>query len=174
MSRWFGDLFQLGHVVPDLDDAINGWLTAGVGPWGVIRAFPGDAWWYEGEPTEPVGDVALAWSGETQIELICQTNAAPSMYVDFLEAHPEGGFQHVGYRCADYDRAVQDGHTAHFTMWMNGLVGGRPFAYLRPPPGSGAPVVEISRGSEQGATVALRSIAIGRAWDGTDPIRERT
>lgn len=173
MSRFFGDLFQLGHVVPDLDGAIGEWIAAGVGPWDLIRSFPVDAWWHDGEPTEPQIDVALAWSGDTQIELICQTNRAPSMYVDFLDAHPNGGFQHVGYRCPDYDRAVDNGLQAGYTMWMHGLVSGRPFAYLKPPQGSAAPVVEVSRGSEQGVVAARRHSDLARSWDGTNPINER-
>ena len=173
MSRFFGDLFQLGHVVPDLDSAVRDWLAAGVGPWDVIRDFPVEAWWHEGVRTDPHIDVALAWSGDTQIELICQTDRAPSMYRDFLAEHPRGGFQHVGYRCPDYDRALADGLQAGYTMWMHGLVSGRPFAYLAPPQGSGAPVVEVSRGSEQGRASAREHIATARGWDGSDPINER-
>lgn len=173
MSRMFGDLFQLGHVVTDLDDAVGEWISAGVGPWEVIRDFPVDGWWHDGEPTDPHVDVALAWSGDTQIELICQTNDAPSMYRDFLRDRPEGGFQHVGYRCPDYDAAVEAGRQAGYTMWMHGLVSGRPFGYLKPPPGSGTPVVEVSQSSEQALLRARLASAAARAWDGTAPRRER-
>lgn len=137
-----------------------------------MRSYPVDHWWYRGEITEIEVEVAIGWSGTTQIELIGQTNDAVSMYLDYLATSPAGGLQHLGYRCADYDRAVAEGRTAGYTVLMNGLVGETRFAYLEPPDGSHAPVVKVSVGSEASARLHADKAATARAWEGNAPITE--
>ncbi|MCC5874129.1 MAG: VOC family protein [Gammaproteobacteria bacterium] len=137
MSNLFGELFQLGHVVPDVDAAMAGWRTAGIEEWTVVRDFPVLEWRYRGEPVTLPIDVALAWSGGVQIELIAQLDETPSMYREFLAQHPEGGLQHYGYRPQDYSAALQAAEASGWTRWLGGLVeAGRPFCYLKPPAGS--------------------------------------
>lgn len=137
MSRLFGELFQLGHVVPAVDAAMEAWRAAGIEDWTVVRDFPVLQWHYHGEPVRLPIDVALAWSGNVQIELIAQLDATPSMYREFLLRHPEGGLQHYGYRPADYDVALAAAEAAGWTQWLGGLVeANRPFCYLKPPAGS--------------------------------------
>lgn len=137
MSQLFGELFQLGHVVPDVDTAMEAWRLAGVDDWTVVRDFPVLAWHYHGEPVQLPIDVALAWSGSVQIELIAQLDDTPSMYREFLAGHPAGGLQHYGYRPADYSAALAAAEAAGWTPWLGGLVEvNRPFCYLKPPAGS--------------------------------------
>lgn len=137
MSRLFGELFQLGHVVPGVDAAMEAWRVAGIEDWTVMRDFPVMQWYYHGEPVELPIDVALAWSGNVQIELIAQLDETPSMYREFLASHPAGGLQHYGYRPADYSAALAAAEAAGWTPWLGGLVeADRPFYYLKPPSGS--------------------------------------
>jgi hypothetical protein len=146
MSTLFGDLFQLGHVVPDVDTALAHWHRAGVVDWQIVRDFPVLEWRYEDQVTEIPIDVALAWSGQVQIELIAPRDRTPSMYREFLELRPAGGLQHYGYRPTDYQRALDAARAAGWQVWLGGLVEpDRPFCYLRPPADSGQLLVaEIS------------------------------
>jgi hypothetical protein len=137
MSGLFGELFQLGHVVPSIDEGMRAWDRAGLTEWQVLRDYPVLEWRYHDQRVEIPIDVALAWSGSVQIELIAPRDRSPSMYREFLDMHPQGGLQHFGYRPADYDVALAQALAAGWTWWLGGLVApSRPFAYLRPPPGS--------------------------------------
>lgn len=137
MSRLFGDLFQLGHVVPAVDPAIERWRAAGIDDWTVVRDFSVLEWRYLGEEVALPIDVALAWSGTVQIELIAPLDATPSMYQEFLAVQPAGGLQHYGFRPADYDAAMRAAEAEGWTPWLGGRVDEtRAFYYLRPPAGS--------------------------------------
>jgi hypothetical protein len=146
MSHLFGELFQLGHVVPDVDSAMEDWRRAGLDDWQVVRDFPVLQWRYQDQVTTIPIDVALAWSGPVQIELIAPRDRTPSMYREFLDQRPAGGLQHYGYRPVDYQRALDAARTAGWQVWLGGLVSAdRAFCYLRPPPDSGRLLVaEIS------------------------------
>ena len=138
MSRLFGELFQLGHVVPGVDAAMEAWKLAGVDVWQVVRDFPVLEWRYRDAVVEIPIDVAIAWSGNVQIELIAPRDSAPSMYREYLARNPQGGLQHYGYRPPDYRQALDVALAAGWVYWLGGLVeAGRPFAYLRPPERAG-------------------------------------
>ena len=115
--------------------------------------------------------VALANSGNVQLELIQQRNDAPSVYKDFLDAGREGA-QHIAYWSTDYqglyDRALGDG----FTVAQEGSIGGEQgrFAYLDTEFDQGT-VIEISdiSGPKGQMFGYVREVAAN--WDGTEPIR---
>ena len=87
MSRLFGPLRQMGFVVRDIDRAMRHWIeVCGVGPWFVAEKLPLDGFWYKGQPYDIHITVALANSGDVQLELIQQRDTTPSMYRDFLAA----------------------------------------------------------------------------------------
>ena len=109
VSRFFGATRQIGYVVRDIQRAMEFWSgTLGVGPFYVIRGIEFRNYRYRGHPSRPpVIDVAFGNSGDVQIELIQQTNDAPSAYREFLSAGREG-MQHVSSWFSDhaeYDRA---------------------------------------------------------------------
>jgi hypothetical protein len=66
-----GPIRQVGHVVRDIDQAIAAWVAMGVGPWYVVRDRVQRAV-YRGKPCEITMSIALANSGELQLELIAQ------------------------------------------------------------------------------------------------------
>ena len=91
MSRIFGPIRQNGYVVRDIEAALKHWTTVlGVGPFFYVeRARIADLQ-YKGKPSAAEVHVALANSGNLQIELLQPCNDAPSMWRDFLVAGHEG------------------------------------------------------------------------------------
>jgi hypothetical protein len=172
MSRIFGEIAQIGYVVRDIRAAMDHWIRNGVGPWFYVGEVKTDFFRYRGIDSPLRMSVALANSGDVQIELIQQRNDAPSMYRDFLEAGREGA-QHVAYWTRDYqalyDRALELG----YSVAQEGSIGGPlgRFAYFdrEGVPGT---VVEISdvSGPKGEFFAFIRQAA--RGWDGTRPIHE--
>src|SRR6185295_5369391 len=110
MSRLFGPMRQIGFVVRDLDHALKYWTqTLGVGPFFVVRRLPIEKFWYHGEPSPaPHLTLAIANSGDLQVELIQQHDQNPSGFLDHLKAVGDG-LQHVS---AWVDRAGYDENVA--------------------------------------------------------------
>jgi len=86
MSRLFGPLRQMGFVVRDIDKAMRHWVeVCGVGPWYIAERLPLNGFWYKGQRFDDIHlTIALANSGEVQLELIQQRDDTPSMYREFL------------------------------------------------------------------------------------------
>ena len=95
MSALFGKVCQNGYVVRDIASAMKFWTEVlRIGPFFYVPAVKIDWYRYRGEDSPLEMSVALANSGDLQIELIQQRNDAPSMYLDFLREHGEG-LQHM-------------------------------------------------------------------------------
>jgi Glyoxalase/Bleomycin resistance protein/Dioxygenase superfamily len=164
-----GPVRQIGYVVKDLDKALAGWVELGVGPWFVIRGMPQRVL-YRGEPCEIRLSLALANSGEMQIEVIQQEDDTPSIFTEFLSSGREG-FHQLAYWTADFEatmRAVEE--TGWPIVWSGGEDVGTRFAYAEPP-GCPATVIEIMELTDASAGMAkfVRDAADG--WDGSEPIR---
>ena len=172
MSKRFGEIRQLGYVVPDIEAAMNYWSSfLGVGPFFYNPKVPIKNYQYRGESYEPHNSVALANSGFIQIELIQCRNDVPSMYRDFTRAG-RSGLQHVASWTTNYDedldRLVKNG----FEPVMSGEVGdnGR-FIYFDTEYHPGT-VMELSEvvGPKGDMFRIIREAA--EHWDGkTDPVR---
>ena len=173
MSRLFGPIRQNGYVVRDIEAAMNHWITFhGVGPWFYVERVQTDYFRYKGADSPLEMSIALANSGDFQIELIQQRNDAPSMYKDFLDAGHEG-LQHLAFWSTDYqamyDRALARG----MVVGHEGSIGGAKgrFAYFDNFGQHPGAVVEISdiSGSKGKLFEHIRRAAVD--WDGNDPIR---
>lgn len=165
-----GNIRQIGYVVTDLDDAIAGWLKMGVGPWFVIRNLPQRVT-YRGAPCEVKLSLALSNSGDLQIELIQQLDHAPSVFTEFLDAAPAGGFHQLAYWPTDFDATMARLAEAGWPqVWSGGEGEGVRFAYFEPP--TGASIVEIMESTEASAGMAAFVRQAAEGWDGSDPIRE--
>jgi hypothetical protein len=105
MSRLFGPLRQMGYVVPDVEAAMRHWIeVCGVGPWFYAERLPLASFSYGGKRYDDIHlSIALANSGEMQIELIQQRSDHPSMGRDFLAVNPRGGLQHWSSWPENYD-----------------------------------------------------------------------
>ena len=79
MSTRFGKIAQIGYVVRDIDAAMENWLRHGVGPWFYVDDVEIDYFRYRGVDSDMKMSVALANSGDVQLELIQPRNEAPSI-----------------------------------------------------------------------------------------------
>ncbi len=90
-AELFGPVGQIGYVVHDLEDAAARWAeSTGIGPWRVLPKVDLDHFTYEGVDSPVEIGIAVAFSGDVQMELIQQHNDAPSMYRELLVTYGEG------------------------------------------------------------------------------------
>ena len=174
MSRIFGAIRQNGYVVRDIEAALDHWTNVlGVGPFFYMEQVKIDDLRYRGQPTNAQASIALANSGELQIELIQLRNDAPSMWRDFLEAGHEG-LQHFAYWMdtpAAMDAALERAAALGYEIGQSGTVGenGR-FVYLCTEAHPGT-VVELSEACGWKAEFFRKVARAAENWDGSDPIR---
>ncbi len=171
MSRMFGSINQIGYVVRDIHASMEHWVRHGVGPWFYIDNVTTDYFRYRGEDSDMKMSVAIANSGDIQIELIQQRNDAPSVYKDFLDAGREGA-QHIAYWTTNYQDLYDRALAAGYTVAQEGSIGGEQgrFAYLDTEHDQGT-VIEISdiSGPKGQMFAYVRDVAAN--WDGAEPIR---
>jgi len=172
MSSLFGKVSQIGYVVQDLEAAMQQWLAMGVGPWFHVEDVSMDQFRHRGQPSDARFAVAIANSGDIQIELIKMTNDAPSSWREFRDAGGKG-IQHIAYWTRDYqsvlDRAVAQG----LVIIQEGQIGGPTgrFCYFESPDVPGT-VVELSdiSGPKGEMFEQIRQAAL--TWDGQNPVRK--
>ncbi len=171
MSRRFGPIRQNGYVVRDIEAALKHWTEVlGVGPFFYFERVPIEDFRYRGEPSPLEVSIALANSGDLQVELIQQRNDAPSMYRDFLAAGHEG-LQHVAFWPEDLDAALADAAAAGFAVGQSGEIGERGrFVYLAPEHHPGT-VMELSEVSGPKGRFFAHIAEVARGWDGSEPVR---
>ncbi|GLV26758.1 VOC family protein [Sphingobium sp. TomTYG45] len=162
-------LLQNCWVVTDLDDAMERWLSMGVGPFFRRDSDYPDAL-YRGRPEPLAFKAALAQAGPVQIELIQQTSKGPSAYRDMV---PEGqtGFHHM---C----RIVHNVGEEIRRLRARGIEMASEFRSV-----GGAQVAYADTRNELGCMLELvpaepvlinlfRDVAeAARYWDGRDPVR---
>ncbi|WP_280399038.1 VOC family protein [Nocardia carnea] len=175
MSRYFGPLRQLGYVVADIGGAMRHWIdAAGVGPFFYIDDQPLHGFRFRGRPAAPRFSVALAQSGDTQIELIQQRNDEPSAFKEFTD-RGLAGLQHVAYWTTDFDRLRAAARGRGATELQSGVSGsGAPderFVYFEEGPFPGT-VLELSEISGRKGELFRAVAAAAAGWDGRDPVRD--
>ena len=162
-------LLQNCWVVTDLEDAMERWLSMGVGPFFRRDSDYPDAL-YRGRPEPLAFKAALAQAGPVQIELIQQTSKGPSAYRDMV---PEGqtGFHHM---C----RIVHNVGEEIRRLRARGIEMASEFRSV-----GGAQVAYADTRNELGCMLELvpaepvlinlfRDVAeAARYWDGRDPVR---
>ncbi len=171
MSRLFGKVCQNGYVVRDIDAALKHWTEVlGVGPFFYIDCVPVENFRYKGEPSDVELSIALANTGDLQIELIQQRNDAPSMYRDFLEAGNEG-LQHMSYWTETYQEDLDRLTAMGYVAGQEGEIGERGrFVYFETETHPGT-IIEISDVSGPKGRFFKHIRDLAATWDGTDPIR---
>lgn len=173
MSILFGPVRQVGYVVKDIEAAMAEWVRLGVGPWFYKDDVVSTEFRYHGKPSAlPKLSIALANSGELQLELIQQRDDAPTLYRDTLARNGEVA-QHIAYwtldRFDDYVRALLERGYVEGHAGRMGATRGR-YAYFIHP-GLPSAMIEISEGTGGKAEYfeEIRRASIG--WDGRDPVR---
>ncbi len=176
MSRLYGPVFQNCYLTDDLDAELAYWTgTLGVGPFFVLPPRTFAALTVHGEERRTaeeraiIGAVALAFTGDTQIEIIVP-GPAPNIYRDFLNAGGKG-VHHLGIASRDFDiqyrRAVENG----LPILMEGASPLARFAYIEADPTRPGTILELIEMDPRIEAVFDRVRAASVDWDGTDPIR---
>ena len=106
MSVLFGPAVQQGYVVPDIQAAMEHWLSRGIGPF-FLESLRGYSGVYRGEEAQFDLDAAFAYSGDQQIEVIQPLGSSTSIYSRFLLDHPAGGLQHLAFWVDDIDETLE-------------------------------------------------------------------
>ncbi|PCJ70623.1 MAG: glyoxalase [Rhodobiaceae bacterium] len=172
MSRIFGSVCQNGYVVHDVEAAMKHWIEVmGIGPWFYIEDVKTDWFKHRGVDSDVKMSIALANSGDLQIELIQQRNDAPSMYKEFTDAGYEG-LQHMSYWTQDYQGLYDKALSLGYVVGHEGAIGGEKgrFAYFDTQAHPGT-VVEISDISGSKGKTFAHIKKVSQGWDGSDPIR---
>ena len=173
MSNLFGAVRQVGYVVRDIEQAMLQWSRLGVGPWFYKAEVVSTEYRYYGQPSAlPKLSIALANSGDLQIELIQQRDDVPTLYRDTLRGNGEGA-QHVAYWTRDrfdafcgklLDLGYVEGHAGRM-----GATRGRYAYFVHADLPSGMIEISESTGGKAEYFEEVRRASVG--WDGTDPVR---
>ena len=161
---------QNGYVVEDWRAAAEHWAkNLGVGPFFPMEHVPFAECRYKGEPTDIDVTVAIAYSGDYQIELVQQLNDAPSIYTEFSR-HNAPGLQHVGTLVDDLDRAL-DENDFRDRIVQDGITrAGQRFAYVDTVLHNGTmlEIIETDESMRKGFAYMQNAAA---DWDGSRPVR---
>lgn len=161
-----GPITQIGYVVEDLDTSIRRWIdTTGVGPWTVFRNVTLNGA-YRGEATTVTMHVGLSYQNGLQIELIQQTNAAASPYLDERGA-PLVGAHHIAWLTDDLDAEIAAAQGDGLALAFRAENPGTRVAYLEMGAGMRLEFIE----SQATAELIKEGAAAARVWDGSNPVR---
>ncbi len=171
MSRFLGEIKQLGYVGNDLEAAMKYWTeTLGVGPFYYMERVPLKNYRYKDQSYDIHNSVALANAGGVQVELIQARSDTPSMYRDFMKGG-QTGLQHVAYWTEDFDRDLQLLLSKGWKVGMSGEVGERGrFVYFETEYHPGT-VIELSEVAGPKGKVFRIIRESSEGWDGSDPVR---
>jgi hypothetical protein len=170
MSRIFGKVRQMGYVVCDIEAAMKHWAEVlGVGPWVYTKKIITTDFRYNGKPYDLDMSIAVANSGDIQIELIQQRSDTPSMYRDFLQAHGEG-FHHMSAWTTDINGEVERLLKMGYKIGQEGVISESRFVYFDTEglhPCTVYEIYDVSNGMIE-TFDQLRETA--ELWDGNDAI----
>ncbi|NQV20488.1 MAG: VOC family protein [Rhodospirillales bacterium] len=171
MTQPVGALLQFAYVVPDIEKTLKYWTEVlGVGPFFMFERMELVGHKFRGTPTRPNLALALANSGEAQIEIIMQNNDEPSVYKEFADA---GGFglHHVGYTPRNFDAEIAKYEGLGCERALEGsLPGGTRVAYMDTREQLGH-LTEFWEETEELMTLFHRVEGASKNWDGSDPVR---
>ena len=166
-----GPIYQMAYVVPDIRAAVDHWArTTGAGPFFLFENFQFIDPVYLGRPGAPTASLALGYSGDLNIELIEQHDAAPSVYRELIDSDAYG-FHHVARLTRDIDGSIAaaeaEGAPCVFRATFEPATR---LAYCdtRARLGCYMEFVEYTEAAEA-ILAQLRQAA--RDWDGHDPLR---
>jgi catechol 2,3-dioxygenase-like lactoylglutathione lyase family enzyme len=171
-----GEVMQLAFVPEDFDAAVRHWTEVmGVGPFHLMEGIHLEGMRYRGEPTEAAFDLALAYWGDIQIELIRPRDTHPSIYTGEY-AEVGGGLHHVCILVDDIEEARRVCGARGAEIVIEGALGDSRVIYVDPGPknGGGGPgsLVEILQQGESGPGLFAMIKQACEDWDGTEPLRK--
>ncbi len=161
-----GPMRQLGYVVKDLEASVAAWQTTlGVGPWTLMRGIS-LACEFEGRPSTPQIDIALAYRGDMQIELIQQRNSEPSPYLAHIE-QGHFGLHHSAFLSERIDADVEALGRAGLQLVcdIRMPLGGR-YVYFRSPIAEEHSYIELLEATALMKQMFAAGIQSARKWQG--------
>jgi hypothetical protein len=171
MRGAFGQISQVGYVVRDIRASMDDGLRREVGPWFYIERFDMDYFRHRAADSNAHISIALACSGELQIELIHPRDGGPSPYREFLEAGSSGP-HHVAHWTTHYQALYDRMVALDYRLASKGRIGGEHgrLAYFETEQDPGT-MIEISDVSGPKGGLFGRLHDLAASWDGTDPVR---
>lgn len=168
-------VIQLGYVTRDLQSSIDYWVdVVGAGPFFSAEYAP-DGQLFRGRPTDTRFKLVYGYAGDSCIEIIQQTNDAPSAYTELLDSRstvPKGGlFHHVMVTHQGYDEAYERYLAAGASQCFDARAPGvERYCYLdaRRLMDCYVEMLEFPQAFEE-ACVKMREAH--RIWDGRNPVR---
>ena len=172
MSVFFGEIRQLGYVVPDIIQAMDYWSRVlGVGPFFYAERVPVVNFTYRGAPSTADVTIAMGFVGHMQIELIQPLDDNPSVYRETIEQRGHG-FHHFGIACEDVDAALPAYLARGYSLAFKAAVPtGGSVAYLEGGDAAAPGFLELipaTPGMDAHFTAMWQA---SQGWDGRDPIR---
>ncbi len=161
-----GPVRQLGYVVEDLNAAVAAWQhQLGIGPWTILSGITLQCA-FEGQASQPRIDIALAYRGEMQIELIQQHNDAPSPYLQHRE-HRQFGLHHTAFLSSDIDADVAALQAAGLTLAcdIRMPMSGR-YVYFRSPVAGEHSYIEVLEATAMMRQMFASGMARAQDWQG--------
>ncbi len=167
-----GEVMQLAFVPADFDAAVKHWTQVmGVGPFFLMEGIHLEGMKYRGQPTDAVFDLALAYWGDIQIELIRPRDNHPSIYSGEY-AQVGDGLHHVCILVDDIADAYAACERQGAEIVIEGNFGNSKVIYADPGQGPGSLVEVLQQDSDPNAPDLFAIIkAAGEDWDGSEPLR---
>lgn len=166
-----GPVMQLAFVPSDFDAAVRHWTQVmGVGPFFLMEDIRLVDMKYRGAPTDAVFDLALAYWGDMQIELIRPKNEAPSIYTG--EYGVRDRLHHTCLLLDDIADAYSACERHGAEILVEGKVGESGAVIYADPGGGPGHLVEMLQ-TQPGTHELFGMIKqAGLGWDGNDPLRK--
>src|SRR3984885_14736158 len=167
-------IMQLAYTVTDIEQEMRRYSELlHVGPWFLIGPFVPPKGRYRGTPTKAHFSLALAYSGELQVELIQQHDEEPSVFRETLKARGAHGFHHWGIGARDFEKTVAHYRSRGYAEAFSDTapMGFRVvyFDTSRDLPGM-LEVIEMNAAAEQGFHTMYQA---AQEWDGETHIVHR-
>jgi catechol 2,3-dioxygenase-like lactoylglutathione lyase family enzyme len=173
LPAYLGERMQLAFVVSDMEKALQYWTEElKVGPFVLFKnATKGREFIHRGQNSPVEMDLAFSYVGELQIEIISQTNSAPSPYSEFIGSGREG-VHHVAFWPDDFDGACaaleQSGSDLVCSIYAPN--GGGHVNYYTAPAHLGV-MLEVAPMTAERVRYFGGIKALADNWDGTRPVR---
>ncbi|WP_183408299.1 VOC family protein [Nocardioides pocheonensis] len=173
MRSVLGPRMQVGMVVRDLEVATEFWAQhLGIGPWIAMKSSSADRRFVHRGAESPVEmELAFSYAGDTQLEIIAQTNDAPSPYKEFLDEGREG-VHHLGFWPEDFEGSCSALRSAGFEELFALYLpdGSSNVTYYSSPAFIGL-VVELAPMTPFRRKYMTAIEKLAQSWDGSHPLR---
>lgn len=112
---------QIGILVKNISEAIIYYTKLlNIGPWYRSNTVMNESV-YCGKPFKPDLDIALAFNGGVEIELIQDNGNEENVYSDMLSKFG-GGIHHIGFLVSNYDRKLEEMKATGVEVLQSGII----------------------------------------------------